>query len=112
MIDYLNLGEMIERLQLCGFVKEGEHNHSAPCQWEIDGQMLIVREWYHWAGALDCRMATFHCNHGRQYLLVFGATTRTSPKVIPFIKRFNEQQLRLLMADLDPEVVDVMRLCS
>ena len=112
MIDYLNLDEMIERLQLCGFVKEGEHNHTAPCNWEIDGQMLIVREWYAWSGGRDCRMATFHSTHGRQYLLVFGATTVTSPDVIPFIKRFNEQQLRLLMADLDPEVVDVMRLCS
>lgn len=109
MINYLDLDEMVTRLELCGRRLEGRHKHRAPFLWHAEGDLLRITEW---RDGQDTLIATFYANHPIQHLVVCGSTEGTAPVSRHLIESFNKQQLRLLGADLDPEVVDVLRVCS
>lgn len=109
MINYLDLDEMVTRLELCGHLLEGRHKHRAPFLWRVEGDLLRITEW---RDVQDTFIATFYANHPMQHLVVCGSMEDTSPVSRHLIESFNKQQLRLLNADIDPEVMDVLRVCS
>ncbi len=109
MINYLDLDEMVTRLQLCGRHLQGRHKHRTPKLWHAEGDLLRITEW---GDDLDAVIATFYSTHAVQHLVVCGSTEDTAPANRHLIESFNQQQLRLLMADIDPEVMDVLRVCS
>jgi len=109
MINYLDLDEMVTRLQLCGRHLNDRHKHRTPKLWHAEGDVLRITEW---SDDVDAVLATFHATHAVQFLVVCGSTEHTAPENRHLIESFNKQQLRLLNADIDPEVMDVLRVCS
>ena len=111
MINYLDLDEMVTRLELVGRILLGRHSYKAPKRWEQEGDVLKIFDW-DWDPSAECVMATLRASHPEQHLVVFGPVTWTSLENRNRLKEYNAQQLRLLGADIDHEVMDVLRVCS